>query len=114
MVIERGGVHWVDLRPAVSSRPARRRPVVVAQSEALNRTGLNTVVVVALTTNTEWAAFPGNVFVPAGTAGLRRDSVANVTSVASVGRDELDESVGTLPMDLMRAVDAGLRLVLGL
>ena len=113
-MIERGGIHWVDLGPPVSSRPAKRRPVIVVQSDAINRSPLNSVVVVSLTTNTEWAAFPGNVFVPAGTAGLRRDSVANATSLASVGRDELDEPIGLLPVALMRELDAGLRVLLGL
>jgi mRNA interferase MazF len=98
----------------MGSRPAKRRPVVVVQSDALNRTALNTVVVVSLTTNLELAGFPGNVLVPASACGLHRDSVVNVTSVASVGRHELEPPTGMLPPALMRQIDAGLRLVLGL
>jgi mRNA interferase MazF len=112
-VIQRGGIHWIDFGPPAGSRPARRRPSVVVQSDHFNRTGLGTIIVAALTTNLQLSRLPGNVFVPAGTAGLTRDSVVNVTSVASVGRDELDEAVGVLPLDLMKDVDAGLRLVLG-
>ena len=113
-MIERGGIHWLDFGPLVSGRPAKRRPGVVVQSDHYNRTGLGSTIVAALTTNLELATLPGNVFVPAGISGLLRDSVVNVTSVATVGREELDEPLGVLPFDLMRDVDEGLRLVLGL
>jgi mRNA interferase MazF len=113
-VIERGGIHWIDFGPPVGSRPAKRRPAVVVQSDHFNRTGLGTIIVAALTTNLHLSRLPGNVFVPAGTGGLTRDSVVNVTSVASVGRDELDEPIGALPLAVMRDVDEGLRLILGL
>src|SRR6266699_1080359 len=49
------------------------------QAAAYNRSRLRTVVVAALPTNTRLAALPGNVFVPAATAGLDQDSVVNVT-----------------------------------
>jgi hypothetical protein len=44
---------------------------------------------------------PGNVFLPAVSTGLRRDSVANVTAVITLDRAELDEPVGQLPDALM-------------
>ena len=113
-MIQRGSLHWIDFGPAVGSRPAKRRPAVVVQSDHFNRTRLGTTLVASLTTNLDAATRPGNVFVPAGTGGVPHDSVVNVTSLASVGRFELEESFGVLPLTVMRQVDAGLRLVLEL
>ncbi|WP_133908646.1 type II toxin-antitoxin system PemK/MazF family toxin [Actinophytocola oryzae] len=114
MVIERGSVHWVDLGEAVGSRPAKRRPVLVIQSDPYNQSRLATVLVAVLTSNTRLGAAPGNVFVPAGAAGLPRDSVVNVTALVTLDKDELTGAVGQVSAALMRAVDSGLRQVLGL
>lgn len=113
-MIERGSVHWVDLGEAVGSRPAKRRPVLVIQSDPYNRSRLATVLVAVLTSNTRLAAAPGNVFVPAASTGLPRDSVVNVTALVTLNKDELTSAVGQVPAVLMRAVDSGLRQVLGL
>lgn len=113
-MIERGGIHWADFGPVVGSRPAKRRPVVVVQSETLNRSRLATVVVAAISSNTDLARHPGNVFLPARSSGLPRDSVINVTTLTTFDRVELEHPVGTVPLAVMQKVDAGLRLVLGL
>jgi mRNA interferase MazF len=54
------------------------------------------------------------VLVPATAAGLPKDSVANVSQVVTVDRDDLTERSSRLPARLMRAVNDGLRLVLDL
>lgn len=114
MVIERGAVHWADLGQAAGSRPAKRRPILVVQATAYNRSRLATVLVATLTSNTRLAAAPGNVFAPAAATGLPRDSVVNVTALVTLNKDDLTGEVGRLPAGLMRAVDAGLRQVFGI
>ena len=58
MVISRGDIYWAELGPAVGSRPAKRRPVVVIQAEPYNSSRLETVLVAAITSNTALAALP--------------------------------------------------------
>jgi mRNA interferase MazF len=113
-VIQRGGIYWVDLGEPKGSRHAKRRPVLVVQSTPYNVSRLATVIAVVLTSNTGLAAMPGNVFLPAGATGLPRDSVANVTALVTLYKDELDGPTGQAPDGLMREVDQGLRRVLGL
>jgi mRNA interferase MazF len=57
---------------------------------------------------------PGNVFLPATSSGLPKDSVVNVTALVTVNRTDLDTEAGRLPAALMGEVDRGLRRVLGL
>lgn len=113
-MIQRGQLHWVDLGPAVASRPAKRRPVLVIQGDAFTASRLATVTVAVVTSKTALAAMPGNVFLPAVVTGLPRDSVVNVTALVTVSRDELSEPVGAVPVGLMNDVDRGLGRVLGL
>jgi mRNA interferase MazF len=88
--------------------------VLIVQADSYNTSRLATVIAVVISSNTSLAAMPGNVFLPAVSARLRRDSVANVTAVITVDRADLDEPVSQLPESLMHEVDQGLRQVLGL
>jgi mRNA interferase MazF len=114
VVIRRGSIHWADLGEATGSRPAKRRPVLIIQSESYNASRLATVVAAVLTSNTGLAAMPGNVFLPAVATGLSRDSVVNVTALVTLNKDEIDQAVAKVPEGLMGEVEKGLRGVLGL
>jgi mRNA interferase MazF len=113
-VIERGAICWADVGDPYGSRPARRRPILVVQSEVYNASRLATVVALVITSNTSLAALPGNVFLPAAATGLPRDSAVNVTAVVTLDKGDLSEPVGVLPRYLSDDVDRGLRRVLDL
>ncbi len=70
--------------------------------------------VVALTSNVKWADAPGNVRLRAGTAGLDRDSVLNVTQVQTIDRSDLESRLGKVPRRLLHEADAGVRIGLDL
>ena len=114
MVIERGQVWWADLGDPTGSEAGFRRPLLIVQDDAFNRSRLRTVIAVVLTSNLRLLDAPGNVLVPAKAAGLPKDSVANVSQVITVDRDFLTEPVGRLRGQLLKNVESGLRLVLGL
>ena len=113
-MITRGSVCWADLGEIRGSRPAKRRPVLVIQSDPFNASRLNTTVAAVITSNTGLAAMPGNVFLPAAVSGLPRDSVVNVTGLVTLDKSDLHSQVGLLPAALMEDVNRGLRRVLGL
>lgn len=111
-MIERGGIYWVDLGEAHGSKPGKRRPVLVVQSDSYNASRLGTVVAVVITSNTALASLPGNVFLPASASGLPRDSAVNVTAIVPLDKNDLGDPIDTLPRYLTDEVDRGLRRVL--
>jgi mRNA interferase MazF len=113
VVIAQGEVWWADLGEPAGSEPGFRRPVVVVQGDAFNRSSLRTVVCVSLTSNVRWADAPGNVLLPARATGLPRDSVANASQLVTVDRDALTERVGALSASSLELVLAGIDVVLG-
>ena len=113
-MINRGEIHWADLGTPAGSRPAKRRPILVVQSDPYNDSRLATVVAVVITSNTALAAMPGNAFLPATATGLPRDSVVNVTALVTLNKADLTDRVSGLSLDLMNEVDRGLRRVLAL
>jgi mRNA interferase MazF len=114
VVVERAEVWWAELDEPRGAQPGFRRPVVIIQANAFNRSRLQTVIAVVLTSNLRLVDAPGNVLVARKSSGLPKDSVANVSQVVTLDRDYLSERAGKLPARTMAAVDAGLRAVLEL
>lgn len=83
MDVRRGEIWWADLDEPRGSEPGYRRPVLVVQADAFNRSGIATVVVVVLTSNLRRAESSGNVLVRKTVSGLSRDSVATVSQMCS-------------------------------
>lgn len=110
--MHRGEIWWATLPEPIGSEPGYRRPILIVQDDAFNRSRIQTVIVVVITSNVELAKAPGNVLLPRKATGLPRESVANVSQVITVDKSFLTERVSSLPDDLLEQVDAGLRLVL--
>lgn len=114
MVVQRREIWWADLDEPRGSEPGFRRPILVVQSDAFNRSRLRTVLGVVVTSNLRLLDAPGNALLPAASTGLPKDSVANVAQLVTLDIDFLTERSGRIPPGLMAQVDAGLKLVLDL
>lgn len=112
MEIRQGDLFWVDLGRPSGSEPGYKRPYLVIQNNLLNKSGLNTAIVCALTTNLKWAYSPGNVLLNKGEANLSRKSVVNVTQIFTVDRQSLRENIGRLSSMRFAQVLEGIDLVL--
>jgi mRNA interferase MazF len=110
----RGDIWWASMRVPVGSGPGHRRPVLVIQSDVFNASRIGTVVVAAITSNLDLARAPGNVRLDSTQSGLSKDSVVNVSQVATLDRRILTDRVSSLSADIIARVDAGVRLVLAL
>ena len=113
MVISQGEVWWADLPEPVGSGPGLRRPVVVVQADAINRSRLASVVCVPLTSNLRWEGAPGNVLLAARLTGLPKDSVANVSQLIALDKSLLTERAGKLSRAKLDLLLSGIDVVLG-
>ena len=112
-MISQGEIWWADLPEPSASEPGYRRPVVVAQCDAFNRSRIRTVVCVPLTSNLRWAGAPGNVLLDESATGLPKASVANVSQIATLDREWLTDKVGELPEEKLQLVLFGIDILLG-
>ena len=113
MVISQGEVWWADIGDPTGSAPGFRRPIVVIQGDALNRSRISTVVCIPLTSNIKWANAPGNVLLKKEVTGLPQDSVANVSQIVALDRSQLTERVGKVAPRHLTAIVNGVDVVLG-
>jgi mRNA interferase MazF len=114
LVITRGEIWWAELDDPQGSEPGYRRPVVVVQADSFNKSHIGTVVVAAITSNRDLARAPGNVGLPRRDSKLSRNSVVNVSQLLTLDRRFLTKKVSRLSEQVMKGIDAGLRLVLSL
>lgn len=113
MVISQGEVWWAELPPPTGSGPGFRRPVVVVQGDALNRSRIATVACVTLASNLRWAQAPGNVLLAARATKLKKDSVANVSQIVTLDKMLLGERLAKLPRAKLELILSGINVVFG-
>ena len=115
--MRRGDVVWVDLDPAHGSEASKRRPAVVVSNDGANRTaellGRGVVTVVPVTSNTR-RVYPFQVLLPARSCGLSKAGKAQAEQIRSVSIGRLGAVAGHLPADLGTALDAAIRVHLGI
>lgn len=113
MVISQGEIWWADLPRPKGSGPGFRRPVVVVQSDAVNRSRIATAICVPLTSNMKWSEAPGNVELEVHVTNLPKDSVANVSQIVTLDKACLTERVGRLPRAKLELILSGIDVMLG-
>ncbi len=100
--MRRGEVYWVNLDPVLGSEVGKRRPAVVLQNDLANRTS-PTVTMVPLSARSG-RVYPFQVLIPAGEAGLAKDSKALCEQIRTVSRERLLERLGSLSETRLRQI----------
>lgn len=112
MDIHQGDIFWLEQDVPDGSEPGYRRPVIVIQNDAFNKSTINTTVVVNTTTNLKRAQSPGNILLDKGEGGLAKDSVVNISQIATIHKTLLTEKVGTLKPTIIRQIIIGIKLLI--
>jgi mRNA interferase MazF len=112
MTIRQGDIFWVDFGSPKGSEPGYRHPHVIIQNNVFNASKINTVVVCALTSNLKWAKSPGNVLLKKGEGNIPKDSVVNISQIATVDKSFLEEKIGALPPLKIKQIIDGVKLLI--
>lgn len=116
-MIRRGDIHMVDLEPSRGSEADKRRPAVIVSIDPANdtarRLGRGVVTVVPVTSNVA-RVFPFQVFLPAASTGLDRDSKAQAEQIRSVDVQRIGDLVGVVTGVSMLELGEAIRVHLGL
>jgi len=114
--VKRGEIYWADLAPRSGSEQQGRRPVIVISHDAFNQApGWRSIIVVPLSTSaTQARRGITAIALPQGTGGLQKESIALCHQVTTLDRVKLSQLIGTLPSDLLRQVESGLKAALDL
>ena len=103
--MRRGEVHWAELVPRSGSEQSGRRPVLVVSHDGFNRTlGWRSLIVVPLTTALQNQSGT-TVYLPAGAAQLRRDSLILGHQITTLDRSKFQGLIAALPSQYVQQVE---------
>lgn len=113
MNVRKGDIYFADLSPVVGSEQGGVRPVLVVQNDVGNRFS-PTIIVAAVTSQTNKAKLPTHVPVQADGSGLSRDSVVLLEQLRTIDKKRLREHIGCIGEALIENVDHALSISLGI
>jgi mRNA interferase MazF len=110
--VRRGEIWWASLPDPRGSERGYRRPVLIVQADAFNRSKIGTVIVGVISSNLTLSEAPGNLFFGRKDSGLKKDSVADVSQLITLDKRHLAGGVSKPTSKIQSILDEGLRLVL--
>lgn len=113
MTIKRGEIYFADLSPVVGSEQGGIRPVLIIQNDIGNRFS-PTVIVAAITAQIQKAKLPTHVEIKSKNYNLERDSVILLEQIRTLDKTRLTDKITVLNSDMMKEIDQGLEISLGL
>lgn len=111
MTPQYGHLYLADLNPRFGTEPGKIRPVVVVQTDSLNRHHPSTIVC-PLTTKVAGFENPLRVAIPKGVSGLSRPSDILVDQVKSIDNRRLRRKLAALPDPYLTELRQKLLLIL--
>jgi mRNA interferase MazF len=110
----RGDVFTANLEPVQGSEQGGTRPIVVVSRDALNK--FSPVVVICSITDAanKTKFYPSHVRVPAGTGGLKLDSIVVCEQVRAINKTRLKTALGKFDKTVMTRIEAALKITLDL
>lgn len=105
---KRWHLYVVDLEPRVGTKPGKQRPCLAIQPSEFSEAGLQSTVILPLTTKVIADAYPLRVRIPAGTCGIAQDSDAIVDQILAWDNSLFRKELGLLPEALQEQVKQAL------
>lgn len=106
---------WIaDLNPQIGTEPDKTRPVLVVQSNLLNKIPHPSTIVCPITTNIKKSAEILRVHLKKGVANLHQDCDVMIDQIRAIDNKRLINKVGDLPSNLRDLVKENIQIVLDL
>ncbi len=106
---------WIaDLNPQLGTEAGKTRPVLVVQTNLLNKISHPSTVICPLTTNVQKEADILRVHLKKGTANLNEDCDVMIDQIRAIDNKRLIKKVGNLPTDLIVKIKENIAIIVDL
>jgi mRNA interferase MazF len=113
MTVNRGEIWLADLNPVRGSEQAGRRPVLVIQTNTINRF-TTTALAIPFTTNLRRALLPSCVQVSSGEGGLLSESVALCHQLRVLDKTRLTKKLGAISNKTLGKIESCVLFTMGI
>ena len=106
---------WIaDLNPKIGTEPGKTRPVLVVQTNFLNKVNHPSTIICPITTNVKTESEILRVNLRKGTANLHQDCDVMIDQVRAIDNKRLVKRTGKLGKELTEIVKDNLKIIMDL
>lgn len=106
---------WIaDLNPQIGTEPGKTRPVLVVQTNLLNKIPHPSTLICPITTNVKKDSEILRVHIKKGTANLNENCDIMIDQLRAIDNNRLVKKVGNLPSNLAEMVRENIKTILEL
>lgn len=106
---------WVaDLNPQIGTEPGKTRPVLVVQTNLLNKIPHPSTIICPITTNIKIDSEILRVHLKKGMANLNQKSDIMIDQIRAIDNKRLINKIGKLPSDLIELVKENIQIIIDL
>ena len=106
---------WIaDLNPQIGTEPGKTRPVVVVQTNLLNKIPHPSTIVCPITTNIKKDSDILRIHLKKGIANLNQDCDIMIDQIRAIDNKRLLNKVGDLPSDLISLLKENIMIIIDL
>ena len=114
MMIKQFEIWIADLNPKIGTEPGKTRPVLIVQTDLLNKIPHPSTIICPITTSISDGAGILRLHLNEGTANISRASDIMFDQVRAIDNNRLINRIGKLPNDLIEIVKENLLIVMDL
>jgi len=114
MQVKRFEIWVADLNPQIGTEPGKTRPVLIVQTNLLNKIPHPSTIICPLTTNTQKESEILRVHIKKGIANLNENCDIMIDQVRAIDNKRLLKKLGELPENLTNKVKENLAIILDL
>ena len=112
MLIKQFEIWTADLNPQIGTEPGKTRPVLIVQTNLLNKIPHPSTIICPITTNVQKDSQILRVNIRKGTCNLQEDCAIMIDQVIAIDNQRLLRKIGVLPSNLQELVKENIRIVL--
>ncbi|MCK9292162.1 MAG: type II toxin-antitoxin system PemK/MazF family toxin [Bacteroidales bacterium] len=106
---------WIaDLNPQIGTEPGKTRPVLVVQTNLLNKIPHPSTIICPITTNVNKKSELLRVYLEKGTANVHENCDIMIDQLRAIDNSRLMEKLGDLPTHIAERVSENIKLILDL
>lgn len=103
---------WIaDLNPQIGTEPGKTRPVLIIQTNLLNKIPHPSTIVCPITTNVQSDADILRVHLKKGMANLQENCDIMIDQIRAIDNKRLVKKVGVLPTDLVEKIKENIAII---
>ncbi len=114
MLIKQYEIWIADLNPQIGTEPGKTRPVLIIQTNLLNKISHPSTIVCPITTNIEHDADILRVHLKKGMADLKENCDIMIDQLRAIDNTRLIKKTGDLPSELIDKVKENIMITLDL